>query len=157
MPMHNDMYNQYYQTAAYPGMVGSNFNDDLRMRRVGATSSVQFSSDHALLGLPGGNAGDLMQQLQSHTGTPFDEGQLDPMLLAYDGGHRPEMDPMTLRHGFRNGHAGMLDVKLEHHDIDSLLELSPAQVEYRSGSWQSDPTMASLEQESEFDKWMGEH
>jgi hypothetical protein len=158
MPMHNDMYNQYYQTAAYPSMMGSNYGDDMRMRRVGTPgSSVQYHSDHELLGLPGGNAGDLMQQLQSQTGTPFDEGQLDPMLLAFDGGHQQAgSDSAPLHHGFRNGHAnGMLDTKIDHHDIESLLELSPAQDEYRTGAWQSDPTMASLEQESEFDKWMG--
>ncbi|KAF2832814.1 hypothetical protein CC86DRAFT_450688 [Ophiobolus disseminans] len=158
MPMHNDMYNQYYQSAAYPGMMGPNFHDDPRMRRVGTpNSSVQFSSDHALLGLPGGNSGDLMQQLHSQVGTLFDDGQLDPMLLAYDGGHHQgEVESTALHPGFRNGHVnGMLDTKADHHDIDSLLELLPAQDEYRNASWQSDPTMASLEQESEFDKWMG--
>jgi hypothetical protein len=158
MPMHNDVYNQYYQTAAYPNMMGSNFNDDMRMRRVGTpASSVQFPSDYALLGLPGGNSGDLMQQLQSHVGMPFDDGQLDPMLLAFDGGHQQaDVDATALHHGFRNGHTnGMLDAKMDHHDIDSLLELPPAHDEYHSSQWQSDPTMASLEQESEFDKWMG--
>jgi len=158
MPMHNDVYNQYYQTAAYPNMMAQNFNDDMRMRRVGTpASSLQFASDHALLGLPGGNSGDLMQQLQSHAGTPFDEVQLDPMLLAFDGGHQQgEIEHAALHHGFRNGHTnGMLDSRPNHHDIDSLLELSPAQEEYRTSQWQPDPTMASLEQESEFDKWMG--
>jgi hypothetical protein len=78
------------------------------------------------------------------------------MLLAYDGSHRPDMDSSALHHSYRNGHPGMLDAKLEQHDIDSLLDMSPTQHVYRSGPWQSDPTMVSLEQESEFDKWMGE-
>jgi hypothetical protein len=50
----------------------------------------------------------------------------------------------------------MLDAKLEQHHIDSLLQISPTHNEYRTGPWQSDPTMVSLEQESEFDKWIGE-
>jgi hypothetical protein len=156
IPMHSDMYNQYYQTAAYPGMMAANYQDDMRMRRVDtAVPSVQFSSNHALLGLPGGNAGDLMQQLHSHGNAPFNEGQLDPILLAYDGSHHSDVDQTALQHGYRNGHPGMLGAKLEHHDIDSLLDMSPTHNEYRSGPWQSDPTMVSLEQESEFDKWMG--
>ena len=42
--------------------------------------------------------------------------------------------------------------RLEQHNLGGLLDLSPN--EYQS--WQSDPNMVSLEQESEFDKWMGE-
>jgi hypothetical protein len=157
IPMHTDMYNQYYQTPAYPGVMGANYQDDMRMRRVvTATPSAHFPSNHALLGLPGGNADDLMQQLHSHGGTQFDNGQLDPLLLAYDGSHHSDIDPTALQHGYRNGHPGMLDAKLEQHDIDSLLQISPTHNDYRSGPWQSDPTMVSLEQESEFDKWMGE-
>jgi hypothetical protein len=98
-----------------------------------------------------------MQQLQSQSGTPFDDGQLDPMLLAYHGGGHSELDTTGLPHGYRNGHPDMIHPKLEQHDIDSLLDMSPTQDEYRTNSWQSDPTMVSLEQESEFDKWMGEH
>lgn len=96
-----------------------------------------------------------MQHLQPQAGSPFENDQLDPMLLVYDGGHQQEMEQAPMHHDFRNGHAnGMLDNKVDNHDIDSLLELSPSQVEYRDPSWQPDPTMASLEQESEFDKWM---
>ncbi|KAH7343134.1 hypothetical protein BKA66DRAFT_434507 [Pyrenochaeta sp. MPI-SDFR-AT-0127] len=162
MPMpveHNDMYNQYYQTASYANMnSNSNFADNLRMRRVGPpASSVHFPSNHALLGLPGGNAGDIMQQLHSNSGTPFDEGQLDPILLAYDGRAHSDIDPTALQqHGFRNGHPNMVDGRYDHHSLDSILELGNPHDEYRTGSWQSDPTMSSLEQESEFDKWMGE-
>jgi hypothetical protein len=157
IPMHTDMYNQYYQTAAYPGMMSGNYQDDMRMRRVGNVApSVQFSSDHGLLGLPGGNAGNLMQQVHSQGGHSFDNGQLDPMLLAYSGSQHSEIDPTALHPGYRNSHPGMLDTKLEQHNIDSLLQISPVHNEYRSGPWQPDPTMLSLEQESEFDKWMGE-
>jgi hypothetical protein len=151
MPMHNDPYNQYYQTAAYPGMMAANYQDEMRMRRMGVPAPApQFASNHALLGLPEGNAGDLMH-------TSFDDGQLDPMLLAYDGSHHSDIDPTSLQHAYRGGHPSMLDAKLDQHDIDSLLDISQTRNDYHTGPWQSDPTMVSLEQESEFDKWMGEH
>lgn len=159
IPMHNDLYNQYYQTAAYPALdMGANFGDDLRMHIVGIpASSVHFPSNH-LLGLPGGNASDLMQQLHLQTGTPFDEGQLDPMLLAYNGGNHSAMNPSALQQNeFRSGQPDMLQEKLAAENFDSLLDLPPSHNNYPTGAWQSDPTMASLEQESEFDRWMGEH
>lgn len=154
MPMQMDMYNQYYQTAAYPGLVGANYQEDMRMRRVEVTAPPsQFASNHALLGLPGGNANDLMQQLSPHTGQCFDGQQLDPMLLAYDGSHHSDLSPTMLQHSYRS--AGMLDGKLEQHDIDALLQISPTRNEYHSGPWQSDPTMISLEEGPEFEKWVG--
>ncbi|KAH8731204.1 hypothetical protein GQ44DRAFT_809227 [Phaeosphaeriaceae sp. PMI808] len=153
MPMHNDLYSQYYQTAVYPEMMEDAFQNDMRMRKVGAPApSIQFSSNHAILGLPGGNAGDLMQQLEVHPGTAFGEGQLDPMLMAYDGNHHSGIDPTTLHHDFRNNHLGM-----GQHDIDSLLEMKPTQLDLCASAWQSDPNMVTLEQESEFEKWIGEH
>jgi hypothetical protein len=158
MPMnHNDLYNQYYQTAAYPAMhMSPNYADDMHLRRVGTPQSMQFQSNPSMLGLPGGSANELLQQLHSHASTPFDEGQLDPMLMAYDVGNHSDIDPTALQHnGFRNGYQDVLDEKLDQHNIDSLLQLPHD--DYHSGSWQSDPTMVSLEQESEFDKWMGEH
>lgn len=151
MPMQADMYNQYYQTAAYPGLMRTNYQEDMRMRRVEAPPPPsQFTSNHSLLGLPGGNSNELMQQLHPHSGPSF-EGQLDPMLLAYDGSHHSDLSPTMLQHGYRQ-----LEGKFEQQDIDSLLQISPAHNEYRTGPWQSDPTMVSLEQESEFEKWMGE-
>ncbi|KAJ4367525.1 hypothetical protein N0V83_007108 [Neocucurbitaria cava] len=163
MPMpigHNDVYNQYYQTAAYPGVsMNPSFADEMRMRRVTAPAApFQFQSNQGLLGLPGGNAGDLMQQLSSNGGTPFDDGQLDPMLLAYDGGSASDMDPAALQpHSFRNGHTNMVDEKFEQHGLETLLELGNPREEYHAGHWQSDPNMASLEEESEFDSWMRDH
>lgn len=148
MPMHNDVYIQYYQTPAYPNVqMGNNFNDEMRMRRAGAPQSVQFQSNHALLGLPGGNSVDLIQQMQSQNGTPFDDGQLDPMLLAYEGGVNSDVDPNTMQqHGYRN----------EHHVIDDRID-HLLNMPNHAETWQSDPNMVSLDHESEFDKWMGEH
>lgn len=105
-----------------------------------------------MLGLPGGNAHDLLQQLHPNVGTPFDEGQLDPMLLAYDGGNRSDIDPAALQQNdFPNPNMGMQEA-LAQHDLDNFLDLP--QDEYQS--WQPDPAMVSLEEESQFDKWMGE-
>ncbi|KAF1930770.1 uncharacterized protein M421DRAFT_418248 [Didymella exigua CBS 183.55] len=163
MPMHHDMYNQYYQTAVFPNMhVGAHYSEDLRMRRVGVpgadpapAQALQFSSNQ-LLGLPGGDASDLMNQLQAQVTTPFDEGQVDPLLLAYDGGHHSEVDPVALQQDYRNGYPNMMDEKYGQQEINRLLEIEHHHDSYNS-SWQSDPTMSSFDQESEFDKWVGEH
>ena len=163
MPVHHDMYNQYYRTAVYPNVhMGTHYSEDLRMRRVGVPApgpvpapTLQFSSNQ-LLGLPGGDASDLMHQLQPQVATPYDEGQVDLVLLAYDGGHRSEVDPVTLQQDYRNGYSNMINEKYDQQEIDRLLEIEHAHDGYHS-SWQSDPTMSSLDQESEFDKWVGEH
>lgn len=155
MPMGHDVYNQYYQTAAYPNMhMNASYADDMRtMRRVDTPhASMHFASDQGLLGLPGGNADDLMQSM-----TPFEKGQVDPMLLAYGAGHS-DIDPSALQHhGYRSDYSSMVGEKSNHHDLDSLLEINTAQADYRAGGWQPDPAMTPLEPDSEFDKWMGEH
>ncbi|RAR07124.1 HMG box protein [Stemphylium lycopersici] len=147
MPMptsHNDPYNHYYQTATYPTM---------HMRPVSTpTPNSHFQSNPSMLGLPGGNAHDLLQQLHPNVGTPFDEGQLDPMLLAYDGGDYSDIDPATLQQNdFRNPNMGMQEA-LAQHDLENFLDLP--QDEYQP--WQPDPALMSLEEESQFDKWVGE-
>jgi hypothetical protein len=150
VPMHNDVYNQYYQTAAYSNNnmnAASTFNEDVGMRRVSApASAMQFSSDQGLLGLPGGN--DMMQQLGSHAGSPYENGQVDPMLLAFNGGQHSDM-----QHGYRGSQSGLGG---EQHGIEGMLELQSAHNEYHT-AWQSDPTMSSMGPESEFDKWVAEH
>ncbi|KAF2639757.1 HMG box protein-like protein [Massarina eburnea CBS 473.64] len=165
MPMsmgHEDMYNQYFQTSMHPGMsMNAGVMDDLRLRRVDTPiSSMQFSPDHALLGLPGGNAVDLMQQLHSHSSTPLGgESQVDPMLLAFDDGHH-NVGAVPVQHPeFRNGHMSMIDRELDHHGVDGLINGGSGQEEYRPDPWQPDPSMGTMEQESEFDKWglIGDH
>lgn len=158
MPMHHDMYPHYYQTGAYHGMpMPHSYPEDPRMHRGGTPGSISFPSNHALLGLPGGNSIDLMQ-LHSQATTPFNDGQLDPMLMAYEGMSHGELDPLALQHNdYRNGHSLLLDEELNPQNIDNLLELAPSHEERHNETWQSDPTMVSLEHESEFDKWIGEH
>lgn len=162
MPMRPDMYHhQYYQTATYPNThIGAQYSEDLRMHRVAvppapSAPTLQFSSNQ-LLGLPGGDASDLMHQLHPQATTPFDDGQVDPLLLAYDGGHRSEVGASALQHDYRHGYSSMIDDKYDQQEIDRLLEIEHAHDNYNH-SWQSDPAMASLDQESEFDKWVGEH
>ncbi|KAL6706825.1 hypothetical protein ACN47E_005161 [Coniothyrium glycines] len=152
MPMGFDPYNQYYQTVAYPNMhMHPQYAEDMRtMRRQDSPhTSMQFTSDQGLLGLPGGSTEDLMSAM-----TPFDDGQLDPILLAYSGGHA-DIDPVALQHpGYHNDYSGMVGEKTTQTDLDSLLELGNTNEEYRAGSWQPDPAMTPLEPDSEFDKWM---
>ena len=159
LPMaHNDLYNQYYQTAAYPeAHMHADYHDDMHLRRVDTPALLmQFPSDQSLLGLPGGSAADLMPQLHPHSSENFGDEQLDPVLLVYGNDHS-DINPAALHQGYRHGHMGMSDGRLHQNELDSLLEFGHAHHDYRSGSWQSDPAMVSLEEESEFDKWMGEH
>jgi hypothetical protein len=155
MPMQDDLYNQYFQTGVHPHMsMAPTHMDDLRMDRVDTTGGqLQFAPGQAMLGLPGG--ADMMQHLHSHVGTPLgNEGQVDPMLLAFDQPHHQEhIDPgMALHPEFRNGHLSMADREL---DQDSVQE--HPHDDFHSEHWQPDPNMAPMEQGSEFEKWMDDH
>ncbi|KAF2189624.1 hypothetical protein K469DRAFT_683039 [Zopfia rhizophila CBS 207.26] len=156
-----DMYNQYYPTTMHPNMaIAPGVMEDLQMQGVGTPgASVQFPQGHALLGLPGGNAADMTHQLHSHSGTPLDdEPQVDPMLLAFDGGHHHDAGLAMVEHAeFRNGHIGMMDGELDQDSVNSLLATGPLYDEYHSEPWQADPTIAPMEAGSEFDKWMDNH
>ncbi|KAL6168948.1 hypothetical protein ACJQWK_05312 [Exserohilum turcicum] len=149
-----DLYNPYFQSAGYPVMhLSPSYTDDAHMALLHTpTPSSHFQSNPAMLGLPGGNADDILHQCHSHVGTPFDEVQVDPLLTLYGGNHS-DINPAALQNtSFRNGHMGMQEAALTQHNFDNLLDLSHD--DYHA--WQPDPTMASLEQESEFDKWVGE-
>lgn len=138
MPMaaQNEMYS-YYPAPVYTSMYPASYPEDVSLRRVEApTSTLQFSSNQALLGLPGGN--DLMQQMH---GEQYESHQVDPLLLAYEGGH-PEM-----AHGYHSSQSGMGDQQ----SIEGLMEMRAH--EYNN-SWHSDPNVMP---ESEFDKWVSEH
>jgi hypothetical protein len=154
MPMtmtQGDLYNQYFQTSIQPTMV-MGVMEDLRLQRIDTPgSSMQFSPGHSLLGLPGGNTADRMQQLYSHNSTPLDEPQVDPMLLAFDGDHH---DSLVQHPEFRNGHMDIMDGELDQGGVHNLLGQAPSHHEFRSGTWQSDPNMVPMEQGSEFEKWM---
>ena len=163
MPMsmaQGDLYNQYFQTTVHPNMsmgIGPGIMEDMRMRRVDTPgSSMQFSPGHSLLGLPGGNVADLIQQLHSHSGTPLgNEPQVDPMLLAFDG-HHDNIDPskMIQHSEFGGGHMGIVDKELDQDSVHSLLGAAPSHDDFHSATWQTDPNMASMEQGLEFEKWM---
>jgi hypothetical protein len=156
MPMtHGDLYNQYFQTGIHPN-TGMEVMEDLRIKRFDTPESlIQFSPGHSLLGLPGGNTADLMQQLHSHNGTPLDEHQVDPMLLAFHGGHHQDIDRGMVQHpAFSNGHMDMMDRELDHGSVHSLLGQQSSDDEFHSGTWHQDPNMGPMEQGSEFEKWM---
>ncbi|PVI07207.1 hypothetical protein DM02DRAFT_609187 [Periconia macrospinosa] len=156
MPMpHEDPYNQYYQAPMHAGMgMNPGTMEDMRLRRVDSPSStIQFAPDHALLGLPGGHVVDLMQQLNSHPGTPLGgEPQVDPMLLAFDSTHHVGASP-TQNPEFRNGHMAMIDREFDQQSADKFIDRAPPQEEYRPDPWQPDIGIETMELESEFDKW----
>lgn len=151
---HNDMYNQYYQTAAFPNLISPTFRDG-HMRQVNSpVPSIQFQSNGGLLGLPGGNASDLMQQMHSQAGTPYEEGHLDPLLLGFEGGHPNDVEALAMQHhSFGSSHSAMMNEKMHQ---NGLLALGNPHEEYQIAAWQSDPNMASMEHESEFEQWMRE-
>ncbi|KAF2804804.1 uncharacterized protein BDZ99DRAFT_451245 [Mytilinidion resinicola] len=162
-----DLYGQYYQTTIHQNMTVPGM-EDVHMRKMGTPgSSMQFSQDPSLIGLPGGQTSDWLQQLHSHAGTPLNEPQVDPMLLAYDdrglGGQTGHLvDGGTLLdHNsdfkFSNGHYGMIERELDQDSVHSLLAGDSGQGEYHPEAWQVDPTVLQMEQGSEFDKWMDDH
>jgi hypothetical protein len=157
LPMHmaqGDLYNHYYQ-APMPSNMGMGGVDDMRLQRVDTpTSSIQFSPEHAILGLPGGNI-DLMEQFRSHSGTPLGEVQVDPMLLSLNGGH--DVGIAVQHPEFQNGHMEMMDREFDQHDVDSFAAMEHGQEAFHPRSWQPDPSVGQVEQESEFEKWMGDH
>ncbi|CAI6254798.1 unnamed protein product [Periconia digitata] len=150
---HDDPYNQYYQVPVHAGMgMNQAMLEDMRFRRVDSPS-LQFAPDQALLGLPGGTAVDLMQQLHSQAGTPLGgEPQVDPMLLAYDSSHHVEATPAQ-HPEFRNGSMTMLDKELEQQNTQRYLDRVAIEDEYRPDPWQPDSGIGTIELESEFDKW----
>lgn len=157
LPMNqNDLYHHYFQTNNM-SMAGL---EDMRMPHVDTSGSqMQFSQGHPLLGLPGGNAVDFIQQFYSHTGTPLgDDHQVDPMLLAFDGGNSQDTDPtMALQPEFRNGHL-IMERELDQAGVNSLLgTTNPSHDDFHTEPWHADPTITSLEPGSEFDKWMDDH
>jgi len=164
MPMaQGDLYSQYYQ-ASMDANMGMNHNvmDDLRMRRIDTpASSIHFSPDHGLIGLPGGNATDFMQQMQqmhSQVGTPMSgDGQVDPMLLAFDSGHHHDGGVAAPHPDLRNSHLAMVDREFDQHSMDRLMEGPSGQEDFHHESWQPDPNMGPMEHESEFEKWIGDH
>ncbi|KAH7114351.1 HMG box protein-like protein [Dendryphion nanum] len=158
IPMQHEFYqHQYFQTPVHPHMgMTSSVMEDLQMRRVDTPgSSMQFSPCHSLLGLPGGNV-DLMAQLHSHAGTPTgDDGQVDPMLLAFDGNHHIINPAIAQLHPeFRNGHMTMIDRELDQDSVNSYVGANVPHEEYQHDQWHPDPHMAPMEQGSEFEKWM---
>ena len=159
VPLHMeqaDLYNQYFQPSIHPNMNMTGL-EDVRLRRIDTPGqSMHYSPDHAILGLPGGNVADLMQQLQTDADTPLGEHQVDPMLLAYDGDGHPNMGTAVQHPEFHHGHMGMMDRELDQHSVDSLLAAGHGNDVFHTGPWQPDPHMAQLDQESEFEKWMGD-
>jgi hypothetical protein len=161
MPMQGDPYNQYLQqnTFAHNGMHQA-VMEDMRMRRMDTQgSSMQFSHGQAMLGLPGGNAADMMQHLHSHVGTPLgEERQVDPMLLAFDGPRHQDMEATLMQPpGFRNGHMDMMGRDFDQDSVHSFLQAEPSPEDFKSEQWQHDPSLASMDQGSEFEKWMDDH
>ncbi len=136
-----------------------NFAGDMQVRKASTpVPGMDFQTNQALLALPGGNANGPTYQLPSHTRLPFSEGPFDPLLLSYENGAYSHVDPAALQqHEFRNGRASKAEEEMAQYNFENILEMQPQHYEYQVGTWHSDQAMAPMEQELEFDKWMGEH
>ena len=158
MPL-EDPYGQYYQTTVHPGMgMHQGLVEDMRMRRADTPlSTMQLSQDTALLGLPGGNANELMQQMHSHSDGSFGgDTQVDPLLMSFDGSHH-ELGVPASHPEFRHGHTAMMEGELDGHSVDSFIGAEAVHEEYRNEAWQQYANMGPIESpESEFDKWLGD-
>ncbi|TAQ88318.1 hypothetical protein B7494_g3341 [Chlorociboria aeruginascens] len=129
---------------------------------------------HLLVGLPGGNDYDLMNQQQSFEGQPQEDYRIDPALLtqgqpAYVGDSYDQPHPDGVFFGDnRNGnpqwqdHYGMLDrdltgSPLQYLDADQHLNSLPIQDDQmhalrgQQDGWQQ---VGTLDAGQEFDKWM---
>jgi hypothetical protein len=95
--------------------------------------------------------------MHSQTTTPLGEHQVDPMLLAYDSTQPHDFGPTMQHPEFQQVHLGMLDREFDQHSVESLLAAGHNHGPiFHPGAWQSEPHMAHLEPESEFEKWIGD-
>jgi len=129
-PMHmppSDVYGQYFQNNVHSNMgMAPDAVEDMCIRNLdSSTSTMRFSPHQAILGLPGGNSADMMQHLQSsHAGTPLgDDGQVDPMLLAYDGSYQHHDNGAMMQHSelFREGYMGLFEMDMDQDSVHTLL------------------------------------
>lgn len=158
MPL-EDPYGQYYQTTVHPSMgMHQGLVEDMRLRRADTPlSTMQLSQDTALLGLPGGNANELLQQMHSHSDASFSsEAQVDPLLMSFDGSHH-ELGVPASHPEFRHEHTAMMEGELDGHSVEGFIGAEATHEEYRSEAWQQYATMGPIESpESEFEKWLGD-
>lgn len=143
MPMQGDVY--YYPPPKQTTMGMQAMMEDPCLGALDSHNGLSFSFGPGMLGLPGGNTADMMQHLHSGVGTPLDDGQVDPMLLAFDGTRQAGMEP-GMQSDFKTDHIEA--------NMDRLLGSQPTHEGYHAEQWQADPTLAPVEQGSEFEKWM---
>ncbi|USP74454.1 uncharacterized protein yc1106_01728 [Curvularia clavata] len=147
----NDVHSHYFEPGPYPVLRYSpNFPTDMYMTKLldAPTPLVQLQSNPLMIGLPRGNANDQLLELHPNVCTSVDEEQVDPTLLAYGDNHS-EIDPTSLPHGQTS-----LQEAVAQHNLDDLLVFQTDDCDYQA--WQSDPTLATFEPESEFDKWLAD-
>jgi hypothetical protein len=145
----NDIHSHYFEFGAYPVLhYNPNYPGDVYMTKLLDTpnSLNHLQSNPLMIGLPGGNADDQLLELHPNMCTSVDEGQVDLTLLAYGDSHS-DIDPASLQHGQMS-----LQEAVAQHNLDDLLGLQTDDYQ----AWQSDPTLVSFEQESEFDKWIAD-
>ncbi|KAI9776417.1 MAG: hypothetical protein M1835_005522 [Candelina submexicana] len=172
----SDLYGHYYQTTVHPSTSVPNV-EDVRIRKT-ETPGMQYGGTPPLIGLPGGQHYELLQQHSYHSSpAPMEEGQLDPFLLAYDnnnigqsGGHLSIGGDMSFNNMVIDQQLG--GAEYEQGSIHEYAGGGSQTSDYQhfpaysaglqalpegSDPWHLDGDIGPLDAGSEFDKWMEEH
>ncbi|KAI9814455.1 MAG: hypothetical protein M1827_003311 [Pycnora praestabilis] len=176
-----DLFGHYYETTIHANTLAPNI-EDVRIRKT-ETPGMQYSGTAPLIGLPGGQHYELLQQ-SSYGMMPasMEEAQLDPLLLAYDSNHIGQSGGRLLAGGdgsFDNmaseshfgASYGLLGADYEQDSLHEYLsgahqpisnqQVPPYSLNTRIPGehidfWQADSGACPLDAGSEFDKWMEE-
>ncbi|KAF2401246.1 hypothetical protein EJ06DRAFT_555845 [Trichodelitschia bisporula] len=146
--------------------------------RFGQLDHGGYTSNPALIGLPGASHHELLQlHSASTTPGPFEMGQVDPTLLAYDEGHfAAAMEVGGMGGGEGGGYPvqsqqqgqgqvsdGAFDLDrqlvMQHEREQAALGVYPSTglvTDYTTKTWQPESTSPTFEQPSDFDKYWDE-
>lgn len=170
----NELFGQYYQTTIHPNVSTPNMNiEDVRIRKT-ETPGIQFGSNPPLLGLPGGQHYELLQQHSySDTPAPIEHTQLDPQLLAYDNDLIGHSESHFAEESNRNFNGMASDPRFNNsyglvgraYGEDNLFNGGSRAIEYQQSqplqpsndSWHVEGDAGPLDAGAEFDKWMEEN
>ena len=96
-----DLFGEYYQTTVHPSFNGPNV-EDVRIRKT-EFPSMHSGGNSRLLGLPGAHHYGLLDNVSFEgNSTLLDEPQVDPTLLAYNGGFTGQSNGSFTEQQFRN-------------------------------------------------------
>lgn len=147
----NDIHSHHLELGHYPVLrFTPSFPTDMYMTKLLDMPNPldQLQSNPMMVGLPGGNVNDQFLEPHPNMSASIDEERVDPALLAYGDNHS-DIDQASFQHGQTS-----VQEALAQHNLGDLLVFQTDDCDYQA--WQSDPTLAPFEPESEFDKWLAD-